>query len=169
MVVDRSQEKQTQLLLFALDERRFALALSSIERAVRVVDITPLPAAPSTVLGIVNVRGDVIPVYDLRRRFGLAEREINLGDQLIIGRTARQKVALLVDSVRGVLEVAEEKIAAAEKILPDIEYVHGIVKLPDGLVLIHDLDRFLSPEEERILDQALRSAPREQDSVMRND
>jgi purine-binding chemotaxis protein CheW len=161
--------ERVQLVVFALDERRFALALSSIERAVRVVDVTPLPAAPSTVLGIVNVGGDVVPVYDLRRRFGLAEREIDLGDQLIIGRTARQKVALLVDSVSGVLEVAEEKIAAAEKILPDIEYVHGVVKLQDGLILIHDLDRFLSPEEERILDEAVKGVPRQPDSEMRND
>jgi purine-binding chemotaxis protein CheW len=169
MVVDPSQEKQTQLVLFALDEQRFALALSSIERAVRVVDVTPLPKAPSTVLGIVNVRGDVVPVYDLRRRFGLAERDINLADQLIIARTSRQKVALLVDSVNGVLEVSEEAIASAEKILPEMEYVRGVVKLPDGLVLIHDLDRFLSPEEERILDQALKSPLGAQDSVMRND
>ena len=160
---------RVQLVVFALDERRFALALSSIERAVRVVDVTPLPAAPSTVLGIVNVGGDVVAVYDLRRRFGLAEREINLGDQLIIGRTARQKVALLVDSVSGVIEVAEEKIAAAEKILPAIEYIHGIVKLPDGLVLIHDLDRFLSPEEERTLTEALKSIPKSPESVIRND
>ena len=166
MVIDRSQEKQTQLVLFALDEQRYALDLASIERAVRVVDVTPLPKAPSTVLGIVNVRGDVVPVYDLRRRFGLAEREINLGDQLIIGRTSRQKVALLVDSVSGVLEVSKEKIACAEKILPEIEYVHGVVKLQDGLILIHDLDRFLSPEEERILGEAVKSIPRLPDSVM---
>jgi purine-binding chemotaxis protein CheW len=169
MVVDPSQEKQTQLVLFALDEQRFALALSVIERAVQVVDVTPLPAAPQSVLGIVNVRGEVVPVYDLRRRFRLPEREINLSDQLMIARTSRQKVALLVDSVSGVLEVSDEAIASAEKILPEIECVRGVVKLPDGLVLIHDLDRFLSPEEERILDEALKSPPGAQDSVMRND
>jgi purine-binding chemotaxis protein CheW len=158
-----------QLVLFTLDEQRYALDLASIERAVRVVDITPLPAAPSTVLGIVNVGGDVVPVYDLRQRFGLAEREIDLGDQLMIARTSRQKVALLVDSVSGILEVSEKEIASAKQILPEIEYVHGIVKLPDGLVLIHDLDQFLSPEEERTLGEALKNIPRPQDSEMRND
>jgi purine-binding chemotaxis protein CheW len=158
-----------QLVLFALDEQRYALDLASIERAVRVVDVTPLPAAPSTVLGIVNVGGDIVPVYNLRRRFRLVERDIDLADQLMIARTSRQKVALLVDSVNGVLEVAEEAIASAEKILPEMEYVRGVVKLPGGLVLIHDLDQFLSADEERILDEALKSASRAQDSVMRND
>ena len=56
-----------QLVLFALDEQRFALALSSVERIVRVVDVTPLPSAPPIVLGIINVKGEVVPVYDGRR------------------------------------------------------------------------------------------------------
>ena len=161
--------ESVQLVLFVLDEQRFALALSVIERAVRVVDVTPLPAAPQSVLGIDNVRGEVIPVYDLRRRFRLPEREIKLSDQLMIAKTSRHKVALLVDAVDGVLEVAKDAIASAEQILPGMEYVHGVVKLQDGLVLIHDLEQFLSDEEERTLDQALQNVPRPSDSVMRND
>jgi purine-binding chemotaxis protein CheW len=161
--------RRVQLVPFALDEQRFALALSSVERIVRVVDVTPLPSAPPIVLGIINVKGDVVPVYDPRRRFRLPEREIDLADQLMIARTSRQTVALLVDSVSGVLEIAEEEIAPAEKILPEIEYVRGVVKLQDGLVLIHDLEQFLSDEEERILDEALKSVPTPPDSVMRND
>jgi purine-binding chemotaxis protein CheW len=158
-----------QLCLFTLDERRYALNLSCVERVVFVVDITPLPKAPPVVLGVVNVTGDIVPVYDVRRRFHLPQRAINLTDQLMIARTSRQTVALLVDSVDGVIEVAEQEIAAAQGILPDIEYVQGIVKLPDGLVLIHDLEQFLSAEEERTLDQALKSVPTPQEAVMRND
>jgi purine-binding chemotaxis protein CheW len=165
MVVDQSQEKQTQLVLFALDEQRYALDLASVERIVRVVDVTPLPKAPPIVLGIINVKGDVVPVYDLRRRFRLPEREIKLTDQLMIAKTSRQTVALLVDGVDGVLEVADEEIASAGEILPEIEYVHGVVKLQDGLVLIHDLDQFLSPEEERTLAGALNSVSSASDSV----
>jgi purine-binding chemotaxis protein CheW len=161
--------ESVQLVLFVIDEQRVALVLSLVERAVRVVDVTPLPAAPQSVLGIVNVRGEVIPVYDLRRRFRLPEREINLSDQLMIAKTSRHRVALLVDAVDGVLEVTKEEIASAEQILPEMEYVHGVLKLQDGLVLIHDLEQFLSDEEERTLDEALQSVPRPSDSVMRND
>jgi purine-binding chemotaxis protein CheW len=158
-----------QLVLFTLDEQRYALDLAAVERAVRVVDVTPLPAAPSSVLGVINVRGEVVPVYNLRRRFRLAERDTDLSDQLMIANTSQRSVGLLVDAVNGVLEVSEEVIASAEKILPEIECVRGVVKLPDGLVLIHDLDRFLSPEEERILDEALKSPSVAQDWVMRDD
>jgi purine-binding chemotaxis protein CheW len=158
-----------QLVLFTLDEQRYALDLAVVERAVRVVDVTPLPKAPPIVLGIINVNGDIVPVYDLRRRFRLPEREINLTDQLMIANTSRQTVALLVGGVDGVLEVAEEEIASAQEILPEIEYVHGVVKLQDGLVLIHDLDQFLSPEEERTLEGALNSVSGASDWVMRDD
>jgi len=161
--------QKIQLCLFTLDERRYALTLLCVERVVFVVDITPLPKAPPVVLGVVNVKGDIVPVYDVRRRFRLPQRAINLTDQLMIARTSQQTVALLVDSVDGVIEVAEEDIAAAQGILPDIEYVQGIVKLQDGLVLIHDLEQFLSAEEERTLDEALKSVSPSPDSVMRND
>ncbi len=159
--------KQTiQLCLFTLDERRYALALSCVNRAVFVVDITPLPKAPRVVLGVVNVKGDIVPVYDPRCRFRLPKREINLTDQLVIARTLRQTVALLVDSVDGVIEVAEEEIAAAQEIIVDIEYVKGVVKLKDGLALIHDLEQFLSAEEVRDLDEALETAFGEQSSLL---
>jgi purine-binding chemotaxis protein CheW len=158
-----------QLCLFTLDERCYALTLSCVERVVFVVDITPLPTAPPVVLGIVNVKGDIVPVYDTRRRFRLPEREIHLTDQLMIARTSRQTVALLVDSVDGVVEIAKEDVAAAREIIPEIECVQGVVKLQDGLALIHDLEQFLSAKEEQILDEALKNASGAQGSVSEND
>jgi len=143
-------------VLFALDEQRYALTLCSVERVVRVVDVTPLPKAPGIVLGVVNAGGDIVPVFDLRQRFRLPQREIILSDQLIIARTSQQRVALIVDSASDVVDVPAEKIITAGNILPEMEYVKGVVKLQDGLVLIHDLDEFLSSEEEKNLDEALK-------------
>ena len=60
-----------KIVLFTLDEQRYALALPSVDRVVRVVDVTPLPKAPAIVLGVVNIHGDIVPVYDLRKRFRL--------------------------------------------------------------------------------------------------
>lgn len=153
MMTDR-----VQLLLFDLDERRYAVNLFSVERVVFIVDITPLPSAPDIVLGVVNVGGEIIPVYDLRKRFRLANREIKLCDQLILATTSKQRVALTADRVIGVLDLPGERITTAQKIFSEMEYVKGVIKLEDGLVLIHDLDEFLSPREERALDQALEEA-----------
>lgn len=143
------------LVVFTLGDRRCALPLSVVERAVRVVDITPLPKAPDIVLGVVNVHGRVIPVIDVRRRFHLPERGIALEDQMVIARAARRTVALLVDSVSGVLEYSGQAAVAAHDVLPELPYVEGVVKVDDGLILIHNLDRFLALEEEAALDRAL--------------
>jgi purine-binding chemotaxis protein CheW len=144
-----------QLVVFALEDQRYALHLSAVERIVRAVEMTPLPKAPEIVIGVINVQGRIIPVFNIRRRFHLPEREIELSDQLIIANTARRTVALPVDTVDGVIERLSEEVTPADQVLPRIEYVEGIVKLENGLVLIHDLDKFLSIDEGTKLDEAL--------------
>lgn len=144
-----------QLLVFTVDDGRYALPVETADRAVRAVEIMSLPKAPEIVLGLINVRGQIVPVVNLRRRFRLPERDLELSDQLIIARTSTRTVALVVDSVTGVIKVSEGQIVEAGAILPGLEYVDGVAKLPDGLILIHDLDRFLSLEEEKALDEAM--------------
>lgn len=144
-----------QFVVFALEEQRYALDLFSVRRVVQAVDITRLPKAPDIVLGVINVAGKILPVVNIRRRFALREREIRLSDQIIIANAARRPVALLVDSVAGLMERPKKEIFHPTQILPSMEYVAGVIKLEDGLVLIHDLDKFLSLDEENQLKEAL--------------
>jgi purine-binding chemotaxis protein CheW len=146
------------LVVFGLDEQRYALHLAAVERVVLVAETTPLPGAPEIVLGVINVQGRIIPVVDIRRRFRLPEREIRLSDHLIIASTSWRAVALVVDAVAGVIERPAGDLIAADRILPNLDYLKGVAKLDDGLILIHDLDAFLSPVEERKLEQALAPA-----------
>jgi len=145
-----------QIVVFILDAMRYALRLASVERIVRIVEISGLPKAPEIVLGIINVHGEIIPVINIRKRFGLPERDPGLSSHLLIGRTIRRRVALAVDSVIGVAEGSSENTTAGDTVLPRLEYDQGIVRLGDGLVLIHDLDTFLSLEEEDTLEQAMK-------------
>ncbi len=154
---EHDMNMSNQLVVFALDEQRYALHLSAVERIVRVAEVTPLPKAPEIVLGVINVQGQIIPVADIRRRFRLPEREIDLSDQLIIAKTSKRTVALVVDEVTGVIESPEQKLIPAKEILPGTDYVEGVMKLEDGLILIHDLATFLSLEEENTLDLALKT------------
>lgn len=147
-----------QLTIFTLDERRYGLRLAAVDRVVRAVAISPLPQVPGIVLGIVNVQGRIIPIINVRLRFRLPEREVTLTDRIIIAHTARRAVGLIVDAVSDVIEYPEQSIAGAESILPGLEFVEGVVKLEDGMVYIHDLDKFLSLEEEASLSQALETA-----------
>lgn len=145
------------LIVFSLDDRWYGLPIARVERVVRTVKITLLPKAPDTVLGLIDVAGRIVPVYDMRGRFRLPARPIALSDHILIARTARRNVAIVVDAVAGIVD-GFERIAASE-VLPDLEYLDGVAKLADGMVLIHDLDTFLSLAEEADLDRALESGP----------
>ena len=147
-----------QHIVFSLDGQPFALRLSSVERIVRAVEVTPLPRAPEAVLGVINVHGQITPVFNLRERFRLPAREISLSDQFIIARARTRRVVLVVDEVRGVDESLERATVAADDILPGMEHVAGVAKLGIDLIFIHDLDKFLSLEEERELEGALESS-----------
>lgn len=148
-------KKPSHLIVFALDRQRYALPLHVVDRVVRMVAVTPLPKAPDIILGVVNFQGRVIPVINMRRRFCLPEREIALTDQLVVAHTARRPVALVADAVLDVIACPPQSLIASGNILPRVEYVEGVMKLEDGLIFIHDLDKFLSLEEESSLDQAL--------------
>lgn len=155
---DLKQAGQDNIVLFTLDESRYALYLADVARVVRAVEITPLPKAPEIVLGVINWQGKIIPVVDIRKRFRLPARETGPDDRFIIARTARRQVALAADSVAGIRELTgQERISAAQEI-PFAEYVKCVAKIDGGLVLIYDLERFLSLEEEQKLDAALSGA-----------
>jgi purine-binding chemotaxis protein CheW len=140
---------------FTLGDLDFALALYSVERIVRAVAIAPLPGAPAAVLGLVTVRGEVLPVADMRRRFGLAPRPVHLHDHLVIARSARRRWGLVVQAACDVVECEDDEVIPPESVVPGLEHVHGIARTPDGLLLVHDLDRFLALDEEAALQEAL--------------
>jgi purine-binding chemotaxis protein CheW len=160
-----NQLPSNQVLLFALDDQSFALELSQVHRVVRAIEVTPLPQAPVVILGVVNIQGDLFSVVNLRRRFRLPEREITPSDQFILvtklssqpvsAAPSARKLALVVDTVTGITELDGARVVEREEIVPKLEHVQGVAKVGDDLILIHDLQRCLSLQEESQLDEAL--------------
>ena len=148
------------VVVFSLDGQRYGVPLAAAERALPMAAVSPLPGCPDVVLGAINVHGDVTPVFDLRQRLGLAAREYGPGDCLLLARTARRVVALPVDDVHGVADVAGAQVVSPESVLPGIGRLAGIAALADGLLLIDDLGTLLSLDEERRLDAAIDEAAR---------
>jgi purine-binding chemotaxis protein CheW len=140
---------------FTLDEGHYALDLSAVERIIQTVEVILLPEAPDIVLGVINIHGKIIPVVNIRRRFHLPEKDIEPTNRLIIAHTLKRTVALVVDVVLGVIETPEDRVVKADTVLPGMDYVQGVVKMEDGMILIHDLNKFLSLEEEKTLDTAI--------------
>lgn len=151
MAVDDTQG----LVVWRFASQRYALCLDRVERVLPAIDVTPLPDAPEIVSGVVNFQGRLIAVVNMRRRLALAEREPRLADQLVLAHSARRRVAFFVDTVEGVVEHSREAVVQAQAIAPGLGCIAGVAKLADGLILIHDLDRLLSLDEERRLDEVL--------------
>jgi purine-binding chemotaxis protein CheW len=146
----------TRLVVFRLDAQRYAVPLIVVERIVRAVEVTPLPRAPAIVLGVIDVEGRVLPVLNLRQRFGLPDKHIEPDDQFLIAQTAQRAVVLVIDEAQGVIERSSTEITGRARIVPGLEQIQGVIKLEDGLALIHDLEKFLSLEEALSLDEAMR-------------
>ena len=149
-----------RFVLFSLGAGRYAVSLEVVERVVPAVELTPLPNAPDIVLGVFNLQGRIVPVMNTRRRFELPEREIQLGDHFIVAQAGRRIVALVADDTQGIVEKAPEEVISTEAFLSDLPYVRGVIRLHDGIVLIHDLARFLSLDEAQRLDVVLAVASR---------
>ncbi|WP_225411912.1 chemotaxis protein CheW [Stigmatella hybrida] len=148
-----------EVLLFVLEGQRYALPSTDVRELVRAVSLTPLPRAPDVVEGLLNLRGQLLPVLDLRRRFRLPARPLSPADHFIIARAGPREVGLRVDRAEGLLPLEPGALDEAPTTLPGVGYVAGAVKLPDGLVLVHDLKTFLSEAEALALDTALTAVP----------
>lgn len=144
----------TQLVVFRLDEQRYALPMRGVERILRAAEVTRLPKAPAIMLGVINLDGRVLPVLNIRSRLGLPECEIRPADHFLIAQTVRRTVVLVIDEALGVIERPPGDIVG-RAILPGLEQTRGVIRLDDGLALIHDLEGFLSLGEERALDKAI--------------
>ena len=143
------------LLTFEVGASRFALRAGLVREVVRAVAIAALPKAPPIVEGIINFRGTLVPVLDIRQRFRLPPAPLALEQHLIIAQADGRLVALRVDRALDLVVVDEDAIESAARVAPGTEYVAGIAKLTDGLLVIHDLESFLSFEEAGQVDAAV--------------
>ncbi len=142
------------LLPFTLDSNRYALDAGCVKGVEPAVEITPLPKAPDVIPGIIDVHGTIVPLFDTRKRFRLPPKKLSVSDVFILAMCRSRTVALITDSVEPVTPYPQQIIERPESV-PGLEYVRGIVKLPEGIIFIHDLETFLSLEEEKQLGEAM--------------
>jgi purine-binding chemotaxis protein CheW len=144
-----------QILVFSLDDLSYALPLNMVEKVIHAIEIRHLPNAPEIISGIINIKGKIIPVADIRKRFKLSVHELDVNDQLIIADTGKRQVAILVDTIIGIKDLATGQLEVASDSSMYTEDLKGVVKTDKGFILIYDLNRFLSLDEEEKLEIAL--------------
>lgn len=154
-----SSHGPAEILLVEVGRQRYGLRSSSVKEVLRCTTIVPLPRAPAIVEGLVDIRGSVTPVLDLRARFRLPPRAPDSTDHLVVAMAGDRTVAVRVDSAVGLVRLDSAQIAVLEDVVVGTRYVAGVARLEDGLVLIHDLTSFLSQAEGSALDAALGETP----------
>ena len=146
------------LLAFELRGRRFALPAALVSEVLRAVAVSALPPAPEIIEGVVNVRGTLVPVVDVARRFGLERKPLDPHQHLIIAQAGPRLVAVRVDRALDLMRVDSDDIVPVAAVAPGAEHVAGLARLSDGVLVIQDLERFLSLDEGARLDAAVAAA-----------
>jgi purine-binding chemotaxis protein CheW len=152
------RSSHVDVLPFELAGHRFGLLVADVQEVLRAVTISPLPRAPSAVLGVINVRGSLVPVYDVRGRFGLPARALRLADSLIVVQNAGRPAAIVAEWVQALTSLPSERIDACQLQTGEAQHVRGVARLDDGNIIIYDLRAFLTHAEQTELELALGEA-----------
>lgn len=142
-----------QLVTFHIGDEEFGVEILKVQEIIRMMGITRVPKAPDFVEGVINLRGKVIPIIDLRKRFGMSAQEHDKHTRIIVIEINKVIVGFVVDSVSEVLRIPSSTVEPPPAIISGIEseYISGVGKLADRLLILLDLDRLLSKGEQSML------------------
>ncbi|WP_051822745.1 chemotaxis protein CheW [Desulfonatronum thiodismutans] len=142
-----------QLVTFHIGDEEFGVEILKVQEIIRMMGITRVPKAPDFVEGVINLRGKVIPIIDLRKRFGMVSQEHDSQTRIIVLEINTVIVGFVVDSVSEVLRIPANTVEPPPAIISGIEseYISGVGKLADRLLILLDLDHLLSRGEQSML------------------
>ena len=149
METETLQQDEQQLVVFDLSSEAYGVDIGAVREIIRLQDITKVPRTPEFVEGVINLRGKVIPVVDLRKRFGLPAEEESKENRIVVVDIGAQDIGVVVDAVTEVLRIATESVEPPASVITtaDSEYLLGIAKLDSRLIILLDLERVLTEAE----------------------
>jgi purine-binding chemotaxis protein CheW len=153
-------EKELQLVGFRIGRETFGLPISMVREIIRVPDITSVPNAPHYIEGVINLRGRIIPIVDLRKRFGDKSAEANKKNRIVVVEMQNRAIGLIVNAASEVLRIPPAEIEAPHNVFQEgeMDYITGVGKLNGRLVILLDLNRILQRGELRHLEEVAESA-----------
>jgi len=146
-----------QLVVFELGDESYGVDISRVQDINRMQEITEIPHAPESVVGVINLRGRVIPVIDLRKRFGLPDAVRTKDTRIVVVHLEGNLIGVIVDAVSQVLRIPADIVEPPSPVLAGVDsrYLRGIAKLDDKLVILLDLDYVLSRREQEAISEVL--------------
>lgn len=148
-VVENNDDSIIQWVTFHLENEKYGIKVMQVQEVLRMTEIAPVPGAPHYVLGIINLRGNVVTVIDTRRRFGLPDAEADDETRIVIIEADNNVVGILVDSVAEVVDLRTSEIETAPNVGNDesSKYIQGVSSRDDELLILVDVNKLLSDEE----------------------
>ena len=149
-------EKDLQVVGFRIGNETFGVRIGSVREIVRVPEITAVPSAPETIEGVINLRGKIIPVMDLRKRFGQSDVQPDKKNRILVVELENKLVGLIVNAASEVLRIAPSEIEAPGNLFAEGEsgYVTGVGKLKGRLIILLDIAKLLHRPEFKRLEEA---------------
>ncbi len=143
-----------QVVVFDVFNESYAVNIARVHEIIRLQQITIIPGAPQYIEGVINLRGKVIPVLDLRKRFGLQADKHTRSSRIVVVEINDQTLGLIVDGVSEVLRIPAGRVEPPSPLVAGIDsrYLRGIAKLENRLIILLDLDQVLSPIEQQQLE-----------------
>jgi purine-binding chemotaxis protein CheW len=143
-----------QLVSFRLAREAYAVEITKVREIILLGEITRIPQTPDYIKGLINLRNTVIPIVDLRLRFGLAPQEPTGETRVMVVNLAGKTVGMIVDAVSEVLRVSREQIVPPPPSVAGLgcEYLTGLARLDDRLLILLDIDKILGEEETGVLE-----------------
>lgn len=140
---------ELQLVVFRLGDEEYGVDILQVQEIIRMMDITRVPKAPAFVEGVINLRGQIIPVIDLRIRFGLPEGERTNDSRIVVVNVEEVTVGMIVDAVLGVISMPREAVSPASSVVTGVKasFLEGIGQVDERLLIIIDLARVLDWQE----------------------
>jgi len=144
---------QYQLVTFQLGEEQYGIDIMDVKEIVRLQDIRPIPNAPSYVEGIINLRGEIIPIINLHKRFHIKKAVVGEDEELLSGFVIidvdGMKLGVVIDKIARVVTIENQQIQAPPQMLSGIgaEYIQGVIQTDEGYLIILDIRRLFNPKE----------------------
>ena len=146
---------ENKIIIFTLEERKYALHLNNVLKVIQSVDITPLPEISDIILGVIDYHSEILPVVNLRKKLSFQDKQVDLNDLFILLQTKNLKTVLIADSIYGIIDYDEDLLKAIDENILKPEYLKGTLTIENEIVLIYDLEKFLNLEEEQRIKNAL--------------
>ncbi len=149
-------ENARRFLIFYLNSKKFATEISKIERIIRMVEITSVPKMETSIMGLIDFHGTIVPILNLHKRFGFKIPKSNLNSKILLMKNGELFFGFIIDDVDGVYPFDELQIVEAEKVIPGLgNKINEIRKQNDEFIMLYEVDKILTNAEKKFMTELI--------------